>query len=231
MHCGHRYTSSLILLVRQEMLGCKASTYSPMPDERIPQRVEAKSVTRCRPEHHWNHAFVPERYLFVRLSGVRRNVLERIMRTEEGNNRASDISSGPGATTAGAADERADGSQSTDQATSSVLHPEVTFGASPYAHMLHVLAFVVCSLASIAAMIAQLPLKTSTSWWPVFTPQLLFPAICITFHGYCILPWIQKRAIRMQLGETPNPSTTVSGPSISLPSAPLYDVQEKFLCM
>lgn len=94
-----------------------------------------------------------------------------------------------------------------------VLHPDVTFGAHPYAHVLHVLAFVGCCLVSIFSLIAQLPIppsRGSTSWWPVLVPQLCLPVISIAFHAYSILPRMQSRALRMQLGETPNPSTTVS---------------------
>ena len=88
--------------------------------------------------------------------------------------------------------------------------PDVTFGAPPGMHILHVVAFIVCSLTSIGAMLWVLQqLPESTSWWPVLSPQLAFPLISVAFHSYCILPASQTRAIRMQIGEEPNPSTTV----------------------
>lgn len=146
-----------------------------------------------------------------------------IMRTEaEGANRASVSSSVSAATASGgapeaasgeeASGERQNGSQFTDPLQNSVLHPDVTFGASPYAHVLHVFLFAGCCLLSIGCLFAQLPTSStgSTSWWPIFGPQILFPVISIAFHLYSVLPSIQKRAIRMQIGETPNPSTTVS---------------------
>ena len=88
--------------------------------------------------------------------------------------------------------------------------PDVTFGAPPDVHILHVVAFIVCSLTSIAAMLWVLQQQpNSTSWWPVLVPQLVLPVISIAFHSYSILPATQTRAIRMQIGEEPNPSTTV----------------------
>lgn len=124
--------------------------------------------------------------------------------------------SGSGSTTASGTTPDRDGS-STDvlqrETGRSILHPDVTFGAAPHAHILHIVSFVACCLTSIGCLIAQLPINAdrgSTNWWSVLLPQLVFPLISIAFHGYSIIPTVQRRAIRMQLGDTPDPSTMVS---------------------